>query len=141
MSTRAAGVHRAHEAVSTAVGGVRTALAENAAGPGWPTFCADALGRLAGALEEHGATAEAPGGLLPALEELEPRSAAALERLRSEHRSLPADLRGLAAELEAGTLSPEAARRQALELLYRLDEHRQRISDLVLDTFGVGVGA
>lgn len=100
-----------------------------------------ALVELAHDFAEHVSLAESNDGIFEAVRSV-PRLSRTLENLTAEHPALVADLQDFIELVERGEGIEDvpAFRREVIELLERLVDHRRRGGDLLYEAFAVDLG-
>lgn len=110
----------------------------------WTERVAEAVARLATAMEDHVTETEGPDGFFDTVLRDAPRAANGVERLRREHDTMHAAIRGLANRLRAGADGDdevELVREEGLDLIHLTNRHRQRGADLLYDAYQLDIGA
>ena len=125
-----------------AMGNLESALAAPTPGRegAWRQELQAKLGALSDALEWHISSTEAEDGLLAEIMSSAPRLARRVERARSDHERLRADLQRSSAAVDAET-DVAVLRDQLIALLTDLVRHRQLGSDLVYEAYNVDIEA
>lgn len=108
----------------------------------WRAGVRRALLGLRKAFIEHLAVTEAPGGLFDEIVKDAPRLIRRTQVLAEEHTGLASDVDGALAMVDREGLRPPIPeiREKILDLLSKLDRHRQAGSDLVYESLEVDIG-
>jgi hypothetical protein len=132
--------HRA--SLRAAIGGVESALAAPAPRreASWRKELGVSLSALGDALDSHITTSEAADGLLADIISAAPRLAHRVERARTDHQQLRAEVQLAMSAVDEQT-GVAVLRDQVVDLLTNLVRHRQLGSDLVYDAYNVDIEA
>ena len=105
----------------------------------WPDHLRAMLRPLQEAFAAHRAVTEGDDGLYAEVVFDAPRLAGAVDGLVAEHDAIGSAMERLAADASVGA-DADVLRRDALEVLDELAQHRQRDSDLVYEAYATDIG-
>ena len=119
-------------------------LARSVVGPAepdsWPDHLRTLLRPLQEAFAAHRAATEGDDGLYAEMVLEAPRLAGAVDGLVAEHHQIGSAMERLAAVAHEVSADAEVLRREALDVLDGLAQHRQRDSDLVYEVYATDIG-
>jgi hypothetical protein len=118
---------------------IRALTASVKADPSWRAQLRGLLSPLRTAFAQHRALTEGAHGIYAEVVHDAPRLARTVDDLVAEHRHLDEAMRRLA-HVASDTDDTDGLRRRAMDVLDRLDRHRQHDSDLVHEAYSTDIG-